>query len=142
MRIPPVISYRLHVAQWPHSLPCFGFFLLAFGPPGIWRASGQGLLDKAPCVSKRKTKGQSQRPPTAHRNATVKRLSLGGVQNCPGNGLYVLSCRGSRRPTSSNLLPPGPPPFIFSFIPACLFGVGLKGVGWTRTENGISRSTY
>ena len=27
------------------------------------------------------------------------------------------------------LLPPGPPPFIFSFIPACLCGVGLKGAG-------------
>ena len=39
------------------------------------------------------------------------------------------------------LLPPGPPSFIFSFIPACLFGVGLKGVGWTRTENDISTRT-
>ena len=39
------------------------------------------------------------------------------------------------------LLPPGPPPFISSFIPACLFGVGLKGAGWTRTENDISRRT-
>ena len=48
---------------------------------------------------------------------------------------------GSRRPTSSNLLPPGPPPFIFSPIPACLFGVGLKGAGWTRTENDISTRT-
>ena len=43
-----------------------------------------------------------------------------------------LSCRGSRRPTSSNPLPPGPPPFIFSFIQACLFGVGLKGAGWKK----------
>ena len=40
-----------------------------------------------------------------------------------------------------SLLPPGPPPFIFSPIPACLFGVGLKGAGWTRTENDISTRT-
>jgi hypothetical protein len=40
------------------------------------------------------------------------------------------------------LLVPGPPPFVFSFIPACLFGVGLKGAGWTRTENGISGISY
>ena len=32
---------------------------------------------------------------------------------------------------------PAPRPFIFSPIPACLFGVGLKGAGWTRTENDI-----
>ena len=51
------------------------------------------------------------------------------------------SNKGSRRPTSSNLLPPGPPPFIFGFIPACLSGVGLKGAGWTRTENDISTRT-
>ena len=39
------------------------------------------------------------------------------------------------------LLPPGPPLFIFGFIPACLSGVGLKGAGWTRTENDISTRT-
>ena len=32
-------------------------------------------------------------------------------------------------------------PFISSFIPACLSGVGLKGAGWTRTENDISTRT-
>ena len=55
--------------------------------------------------------------------------------------LLCSSFWGSRRPTSSNLLAPGPPPFISSFIPACLFGVGLKGAGWTRTENDISTRT-
>ena len=39
------------------------------------------------------------------------------------------------------LLPPGYPLFIFGFIPACLSGVGLKGAGWTRTENDISTRT-
>ena len=55
--------------------------------------------------------------------------------------LLCSSLWGSRRPTSSNLLPPGPPLFIFGFIPACLPGVGLKGAGWTRTENDISART-
>ena len=80
---------------------------------------------------------------------------LSGFRHCPSvrlNGLFqtclnrrsIFLCSslwGSRRPTSSNLLPPGPPPFIFSPIPACLFGVGLKGAGWTRTENDISTRT-
>ena len=58
-----------------------------------------------------------------------------------GPVLFVLSFLGSRRPTWY-LLAPGPPPFIFSFIPAYLFGVGLKGAGLTHTGNGISRKKY
>ena len=59
----------------------------------------------------------------ANRNATANRHSLGGgLQNCPGNGLSVPSCRGSRRPASSYLLAPGPlrPSSLVLFRRACL----------------------
>ena len=84
--------------------------------------------------------------PRKKRNATAIASAWGG--GAPGRrplfGDRRLLCSfpwGSRRPTSSNLLPPGPPLFIFGFIPACLSGVGLKGAGWTRTENDISTRT-
>ena len=80
-------------------------------------------------------------PKAANRNAPANASAWGGGGARKSTSFWgpkCLSCSflwGSRRPTSSNLLPPGPPLFIFSPIPACLFGVGLKGAGWTRTEN-------
>ena len=59
-----------------------------------------------------------------NRNATARG---GGGRTDPETGFLCSFPWGSRRPTSSNLQPPGPPPFISSFIPACLSGVGLKG---------------
>ena len=78
---------------------------------------------------------------------SAKIVRLTPLSQVPGfskekrDGLSVLSFRGSRALERSNPLAPGSPPFILSFIAACLFGVGLKGAGWTRTENDISTRT-
>ena len=87
--------------------------------------------------------------PPANRNATTAACAWGG-----GRARRSTSLLGTEMPGvlfslgiedandfCPSLLPPGPPPFIFSPIPACLFGVGLKGAGWTRTENDISTRT-
>ena len=81
-----------------------------------------------------------KRPGVSSADSKISKLSQRTFFKAPPRGGG--GARRSRRPTSSlNLLPPGPPPFISSFIPACLFGVGLKGAGWTRTENDIPTRT-
>ena len=119
-------------------------------PPGWeqWSKAKRGTFKQRQQDTQRKNEvgrgGQGPSQPQHHHQCQRPRGG-GGRQEV---GLFFgnrhLLCSflcGSRRPTSSNLLPPGPPPFISSFIPACLFGVGLKGAGWTRTENDISTRT-
>jgi len=93
---------------------------------------------------------RSGRPnPRKKRNATATACAWGG-----GRARRPTSLLGTEMPgvpsqpgiedandLCPSLLPPGPPLFIFGFIPACLSGVGLKGAGWTRTENDISTRT-
>ena len=79
-------------------------------------------------------------PPPASTNTTARRRSFGGGPELFRKRAFCALSPGlvNVNDLCPSLLPRGLPPFIFSFIPACLSGVELKGAGWTRTENGIS----
>ena len=90
----------------------------------------------------------SATPPRANRNATANASAWGGGRARTPTSFWGPAPLAPLQPgiedandLCPSLLPPGPPLFIFGFIPACLSGVGLKGAGWTRTENDISTRT-